>query len=170
MFKVGIGYDIHRLTSGRKLILGGVDIPFEKGLFAHSDGDVLAHAICDALLGAAGLADIGTQFPDTELQYKDISSLKLLEKVRIRIRNSAYRIGNIDSVLIADRPKISGYRDRMIKNISSALGISPDLVNVKATTSEGVGQIGSQAIASYAVVLIENIGKSELTQGKKLKR
>ena len=158
MFRVGIGYDIHRLVSGRRLRIGGAHIPFKKGLSAHSDGDVLLHAICDGLLGAAGLGDIGIHFPDTDARYKNISSLKLLEAVSGKIVKAGYKISNVDSVLIADSPKIGPYRNSIIKNISAALRIKPAQVNVKATTSEGVGHIGSKAIASYAVVLLEGKG------------
>ncbi len=154
MFKVGIGYDIHRLVPGRKLILAGVKIPFEKGLSAYSDGDVLAHAICDALLGASGLADIGTQFPNRDRRYKDISSLKLLKQVKDKIKGLGVKICNVDSALIMDKPKIQPYRERMLENLSSALGLAMDALNIKATTSEGVGQVGSKAIAAYAVALV----------------
>ncbi len=159
MFKVGIGYDIHRLVRGRKLVLAGVDLPFDKGPQAHSDGDVLIHAICDALLGAAGLADIGTQFPDSDSRYKGISSLKLLKQVKDKIYRLGLKICNVDSALIMDRPKIQPYRLEMLKNLSSALGVKTDAVNIKATTSEGVGQVGSKAIAAYAVALIVKSNK-----------
>lgn len=155
MFKVGIGYDIHRLVPEKKLILGGLGLPFKQGLLAHSDGDVLVHAICDAILGAAGLGDIGMHFPDTDKKYKNISSLKLLKIVNAKIISRGYKIGNIDSVLIADEPKIAKYRKEMLGNLSSALKIKPEVINLKATTSEGIGQIGSKAIASYAVALLE---------------
>ncbi len=159
MLRTGIGYDIHRLVPGRKLVLAGVEIPSEKGLFAHSDGDVLAHAICDALLGAAGLADIGTQFPNSGIRYKGISSLKLLKQVKNKIKSLGVKICNIDSALIMDKPKIQPYRQLMLKNLSSALDIAIDAVNIKATTSEGVGQVGSKAIAVYAVALVEKSKK-----------
>ena len=155
MFKVGIGYDIHRLVPGRKLVLAGVEIPFAKGLSAHSDGDVLAHAICDALLGASGLADIGIQFPNRDSRYKGISSLKLLKQVKDKINRLGLKICNVDSALIMDKPKIQPYRQLMLENLSSALGIAMDAVNIKVTPSEGVGQVGSKAIAAYAVVLVE---------------
>jgi len=158
MFRIGIGYDIHRLVSGRKLILGGLEIPFEKGLLAHSDGDVLTHAICDALLGSAGLEDIGVNFPNTDDRYKDVSSLKLLAEVCQKTR-AGYKIENIDSVLIADNPKINKYRAQIIANLSSVLKIPLNSVNLKSTTSEGVGQIGSQAIAAYAVSLLKKTRK-----------
>lgn len=155
MLRVGIGYDIHRLASGRRLVLGGMDIPCKKGLLAHSDGDVLAHAIGDALLGAAGLGDIGIHFPDTDKRLKGISSLKLLEDIQKRVFKAGFRIQNIDSVLIADKPKISAYRSAMINNLSAALHVAASALNLKATTSEGVGEVGSKSIASYAVVLLE---------------
>jgi len=126
MFKVGIGYDVHRLVSGRKLILGGLHIPFKKGLLAHSDGDVLTHALCDALLGAAGLADIGVHFPNSDKRYKGISSLKLLEEVNRKLSKAGYRVGNVDSVLLMDVPKINRFRRRIIGNLSSVLKIQPE--------------------------------------------
>lgn len=154
MFKVGIGYDVHRLVRGRRLILGGLHIPFKKGLLAHSDGDVLVHALCDALLGAANLGDIGIHFPNSDKRYKDISSLKLLEAVNHKLARAGYKIGNIDSVLLMDVPKINRFRRKIIGNLSSVLKIQPEAVSLKATTSEGVGSIGSKAIAGYAVVLL----------------
>ena len=132
-------------------------MPFAKGLCAYSDGDVLLHALCDAILGAAGLGDIGIHFPNTDRRYKNISSLELLKAVKSKISKAGYTIGNVDSVLIADRPKIGPYRGSIIKNISTALKIKAAQVNVKATTSEGVGPVGSKAIAGYAVVLLEPI-------------
>ena len=153
-YRIGIGYDIHRLVSGRKLVLGGVFIPFFKGLFAHSDGDVLLHAICDALLGAAGLGDIGVHFPDSDKKYKGISSLELLARSANKIAVRGFRVENVDTVLIADNPKISPYRARIINKISSVLKIPKGSINLKATTNEGVGPIGKKAIASYAVALL----------------
>lgn len=135
--------------------MGGMDIPFKKGLLAHSDGDVLAHAIGDALLGAAGLGDIGIHFPDTDKRFKDISSLRLLEDIHKKVSKAGFRIQNIDSVLIADKPKISMYCAAMIDNLSAALRVAASALNLKATTSEGVGEVGSKAIASYAVALLE---------------
>ncbi|TAN61164.1 2-C-methyl-D-erythritol 2,4-cyclodiphosphate synthase [bacterium] len=155
MFRVGIGYDIHRLVSGRRLVLGGMNIPFKKGLLAHSDGDVLAHAIGDALLGAAGLGDIGIHFPDTNKRFKDISSLRILSDIHKKVSRAGFRIQNVDSVLIADRPKISAYRAAMIDNLSAALHVAASALNLKATTSEGVGEVGSKSIASYAVALLK---------------
>lgn len=142
------------------MVLAGVELPFNKGPQAHSDGDVLAHAICDALLGASGLPDIGTQFPNREARYKDISSLKLLKQVKNKIKSLGVKICNIDSALIMDKPKIQPYRQLMLKNLSLALDIAVDAVNVKATTSEGAGPVGSKAIAAYAVVLVEKSKKT----------
>lgn len=142
------------------MVLAGVELPFNKGPRAHSDGDVLAHAICDGLLGASGQPDIGTQFPNSDSRYKGISSLKLLKEVKNKIRGLGYKIRNVDSVLIMDKPKIQPYRKRMLGNLSAALDIAVDAVNVKATTSEGVGQVGSKAIAAYATVLVEKSKKT----------
>lgn len=153
--RVGMGYDIHRLVHGRKLILGGKEIPFEKGLLGHSDADVLVHAICDALLGAAGLGDIGIHFPDTDPLYKDICSLKLLEKTCDMLKNKGFTIGNIDSTVFAERPKISLYRIEMRANIARHAGIDEELVNIKATTTEGLGMIGKgEGIAAMCIAMI----------------
>lgn len=154
-YKVGIGYDVHCLVRKKKLFLGGVDIPFKKGLLAHSDGDVLVHAVCDAILGAAGLGDIGIHFPDTDKKYKGISSIKLLCEVYKKIVRKNYKIENVDCVLILDKPKIGPYRNSMVGKLSETLKVPSSSVNIKATTSEGVGDIGSKAIASYAVVLLK---------------
>lgn len=154
-YRIGIGYDVHRLTPKRKLVLGGVNIPFKKGPLAHSDGDVLTHAICDAMLGAAALRDIGFYFSNSDKRYKNICSLELLKEVKKKISGVGFKVGNIDSVIIADEPKIGPYRDKIIENLASVLELSEEAVNLKATTSEGVGQIGSKAIASYAVVLLK---------------
>ena len=152
--RVGMGYDVHRLVEGRKLILGGVEIPFEKGLLGHSDGDVLLHAICDALLGAAGKGDIGQHFPDTNPEYKDISSLVLLEKVKGLIKE--YRINNIDSIIVAQDPKLAPYLSKMKENIAGVLKIDKDKINIKATTTEKLGSIGrGEGIAAYAMVSLE---------------
>ena len=152
--RVGIGYDVHKLVEGKKLILGGVEIPFEKGLLGHSDGDVLLHAICDALLGAAGEGDIGQHFPDTSPEYKDISSLVLLEKVKGLIKE--YRINNIDSIVIAQEPKLALYLEKMKENIAKVLKIDKDRINIKATTTEGLGPLGrGEGIAAYAMVSLE---------------
>ncbi len=155
--RIGIGYDVHKLVTGRKLVLGGVAIPFEKGLFGHSDADVLIHAVCDALLGAAGLGDIGLHFPDTDQEYKDISSIKILVKTYELISSKNFKIINLDSTIFADAPKISPYRDAMQKNIARTIEIEPDCVNVKATTFEGLGMIGKgEGIGAMCVVLIQS--------------
>lgn len=150
--RAGIGYDVHRLVEGRKLILGGVDIPFEKGLLGHSDADVLLHAIADALLGAAGLGDIGIHFPDSDQSYKGISSRKLLASVAKKIRDNNFSILNVDSVIVAQRPKLASFIPAMRENIASDLGVDIGAVNVKATTTEGLGPEGrGEGIASQAV-------------------
>lgn len=136
--RIGQGYDVHKLTEGRKLILGGVDIPYEKGLAGHSDADVLVHAIMDALLGAAALGDIGQHFPDTDPAYKGISSMKLLEKVGELLEESGYAVENIDSTIIAQRPKLAAFRPQMAENIAHALHLETNQVSVKATTEEGL--------------------------------
>ncbi|MBR5738488.1 MAG: 2-C-methyl-D-erythritol 2,4-cyclodiphosphate synthase [Lachnospiraceae bacterium] len=154
--RIGTGYDVHRLTEGRKLILGGVEIPFEKGLLGHSDADVLLHAVMDALLGAAALPDIGHLFPDKDPAYLGISSMDLLFRVRCRLESEGYRIENIDATVIAEKPKIAPYRDRMIENIAGVLNVPKECVNVKATTEEGLGFTGrGEGIAAQAVCLIE---------------
>lgn len=154
--RIGNGYDVHRLTEGRRLILGGVDIPYEKGLLGHSDADVLLHAIMDALLGAAALRDIGYHFPDNDSQFKDISSIELLKRVSVLIKNKGYRVVNIDATIIAQRPKLKDYIESMINNIASALGIPKEDVNVKATTEEGLGFTGEGlGISASAVCLLE---------------
>ena len=153
--RIGTGYDVHRLTENRKLILGGVVIEYEKGLLGHSDADVLIHAIMDALLGAAALGDIGKHFPDNDMQYKDISSIELLKKVAALIDEAGYSIENIDSTIVAQRPKLSPHIPKMKENIAFALGIDPGKVNVKATTEEGLGFTGEGlGIASQAVCLL----------------
>lgn len=153
--RIGLGYDVHRLVEGRKLIIGGVEIPNEKGLLGHSDADVLIHAIMDAILGAAALGDIGKHFPDTDEKYKGISSIKLLNYVFDLIDNKGYCIINVDATIVAQKPKLRPYIDDMRKNISHALNISIDDVNVKATTEEGLGFTGSQeGISAQAICLI----------------
>ncbi|MBU1182317.1 MAG: 2-C-methyl-D-erythritol 2,4-cyclodiphosphate synthase [Pseudomonadota bacterium] len=153
--RVGIGYDIHRLVHGRKLILGGKEIPFEKGLLGHSDSDVLVHAICDALLGAAGFGDIGIHFPDTDPSYRDICSLELLAETCAMLRKEGFVVNNIDSTVFAERPKISPYRSEMIANIARCAGIDERLVNIKATTTEGLGMIGKgEGIAAMCIAMI----------------
>ena len=154
--RIGLGYDIHRLVGGRKLVLGGVSIPFEKGLIGHSDADVLVHAVCDALLGAAKLGDIGVHYPDTDPGFKDISSIKLLEKTHRMLKDNGFNIINIDSIVFAEMPKIMPFRDEMEKNIAIAIEIDPECVNVKATTTEGLGMIGKgEGIGAMCIALIE---------------
>ena len=156
--RVGMGYDVHKLTEGRDLILGGVNIPWEKGLLGHSDADVLIHAIMDALLGAAALGDIGKHFPDTDPKYKGISSVKLLIHVAELLKEHGYEIGNIDATIIAQRPKLLPYMEEMKKNVASALGLTGDRVNIKATTEEGLGFTGSgEGISSQAICAIEKL-------------
>ena len=155
--RIGIGYDVHRLVYGRKLVLGGVTIPFEKGLLGHSDADVLIHALCDALLGAAGLGDIGIYFPDTDKEFKDIRSIKLLAETYEMVNSKGFAISNVDSTIFAEAPKLLPYREAMQKNIAKTIKIEPDRVNIKATTFEGLGMIGKgEGIgAMCAVLLIE---------------
>jgi 2-C-methyl-D-erythritol 2,4-cyclodiphosphate synthase len=155
MMRIGTGYDVHRLSGGRKLVIGGVDIPSEQGLVGHSDADVLLHAICDALLGAAGLGDIGRHFPDSAPKYKGISSLHLLGEVRRLITEAGYRINNIDATIVAEHPKMSPHVPEMVANIAEAAGIDRAAVNVKATTTEGLGFAGKgEGMAAYAVCTI----------------
>lgn len=158
MTRIGFGFDVHKLTAGRKLILGGVEIPFEKGLLGHSDADVLLHAICDALLGAASLGDIGKHFPDTDPQFKGISSVALLKNVSQLLKQNGYSVVNIDSTVVLERPKIAPYVDQMRKNISETLGISLSQVSVKATSNEGLGFIGAgEGAVAYAVITINSL-------------
>jgi 2-C-methyl-D-erythritol 2,4-cyclodiphosphate synthase len=157
--RTGIGYDIHRLEAGRRLILGGITIKHYAGLEGHSDADVLVHAIMDSLLGAAGLSDIGVYFPNTDMQYRDISSIVLLGIVKVLIRDAGYRILNIDSVIILEEPKISSYIPRMKIKISKALEISVSQIGIKATTSEGLGFCGAkEGAAAQSVALLEPLG------------
>ena len=154
--RIGHGYDVHRLVEGRRLILGGVDIPWEKGLLGHSDSDVLVHAIMDALTGAARLGDIGKLFPDTDPAYADIYSLKLLREVGRLLSEKGFAVVNIDATLLAQAPKVGPYRPRMAANVAEALGIDPEQVNIKATTEEGLGFTGDgSGMAAHAVVLLE---------------
>ena len=156
--RIGNGYDVHRLVEGRKLMWGGVHIPFEKGLFGHSDADVLTHAIMDALLGAAGEGDIGRHFPDTDEKYKDADSVKLLEKVGEILQDKLYVIENIDAVLMAERPKIAPYIPEMRKKLSAALGIEEDRINIKATTEEGLGFVGlGEGMKAQAAALLNEV-------------
>jgi len=153
--QIGIGYDVHRLVTGRQLILGGALIPFEQGLLGHSDADVLVHAVCDALLGSVGLGDIGLHFPDTDPQYKDISSLKLLAQTNSMVRQKGFIIHNIDTIIFAEAPKIGPYREAMQKNLARAVEVAPGCVNIKATTTEGLGVIGKgEGIGAMSVVLV----------------
>ena len=157
--RIGHGYDVHRLVEGRKLILGGVDIPWEKGLLGHSDADVLVHAVMDALTGAARLGDIGKLFPDTDPAYAGISSLKLLSEVGRLLGKKGFAVVNIDATLLAQAPKVGPYKQRMAENIAAALGLGPERVNVKATTEEGLGFTGDgSGMAAHAVVLLELLG------------
>jgi 2-C-methyl-D-erythritol 2,4-cyclodiphosphate synthase len=154
--RVGIGYDIHRLVEGRPLILGGVPIAYEKGLLGHSDADVLVHAICDALLGAAGLGDIGVHFPDSDPQYKDISSLKLLSNTCRMLAAKRFRIVNLDTVVFAEAPKLGSQRHDMQTTIAKAMNVTAEQINIKATTTEGLGVIGKgEGIGAMCVALIE---------------
>ena len=154
--RIGHGYDVHRLVSGRELIIGGENIPFEMGLLGHSDADVLLHAVCDALLGAAALGDIGRHFPDSDPSFEGIDSRILLRKTAELLRCKGYRIVNIDATIIAQRPKLAGFIEKMRGNIASDCGIETDAVNIKATTEEGLGFTGkAEGIAAHAVCLIE---------------
>ena len=155
--RIGSGYDVHRLTENRRLILGGVEIPFERGLLGHSDADVLLHAVCDALLGACGLGDIGKHFPDTDPSYEGISSLILLQKTGELVEQAGMYVENLDCTIIAQAPKLSPYIEHMRENIAKALGLMTGQVNIKATTEEGLGFTGSgEGIAAHAVCLLEN--------------
>ena len=154
--RIGHGYDVHRLTENRKLILGGVEIPYEKGLLGHSDADVLAHAVMDALLGAAGLGDIGRHFPDNDDRYLGADSLVLLKEVCRLLKEKGYRVGNVDATVIAQKPKLMAYIPEMRKNLADAMKVDEDAVNVKATTEEKLGFTGEGlGIAAHAVALIE---------------
>lgn len=153
--RIGMGYDVHKLVENRDLIIGGVVIPYDKGLLGHSDADVLIHAIMDSLLGASALGDIGKHFPDTDPKYKGISSIKLLEHVGQLLRGSNYKIGNIDATIIAQKPKMAPHIPLMIKNIAAALKIEENKINVKATTEEGLGFTGSgEGISSQSICLL----------------
>ena len=153
--KIGIGYDIHRLVEDRKLVLGGLEIPYVKGLLGYSDGDVLLHAISDAILGALSLADIGQHFPNTDPQYKDIASSRIIKKVLSMMDSKGFKVNNIDSVIIAEEPKIFPFKDKMLEKLEDVLEIKRDNINIKATSNEGVGSLGrGDAIAAYAVVTL----------------
>jgi len=154
-YRVGFGYDIHRLVGDRKLFIGGVEIPYIKGLFGHSDGDALLHAVCDALLGAMGEGDIGEHFPDNEEKYRNIASEKLLKSVNELMKEKRYRISNLDAVIIAQEPVLSPFKKEIKRNLSGILQIMEEQVNIKAKTNEGLGEIGrKEAISCYATVLI----------------
>ena len=164
--RVGMGYDVHKLTEGRKLILGGVEIPYDKGLLGHSDADVLVHAVMDALLGAAALGDIGRHFPDTDPEYKGASSMKLLEHVGKLVEDKLYVIGNIDATIIVQRPKMAPYIEAMRANVANVLHIDIDQVNIKATTEEGLGFTGSgEGISAQAIARLEEIANYSYAVG-----
>ncbi len=153
--RIGLGYDIHRLVSGRRMILGGVEIPFDLGLDGHSDADVVSHAIIDALLGAASLGDIGTHFPDDDPAYKDADSIELLKKTRVMVEEKGFAVGNIDVTIIAEEPKLAPYILKMKRKVAEAAGISPDDLSIKATTNEKMGAIGKgEGIAAISVALL----------------
>lgn len=157
--RIGIGYDIHRLTEGRKLFIGGIEIPHLKGLLGYSDADVLLHAICDALLGAIGEADIGELFPNTDPRYQDCSSLELLREVSLLAKKKNFSVQNIDAVVILEEPRLSPFKAQMRERIASVLGIRTDYVNIKAKTNEGLGEIGNKdAAASFAAVMVSGGG------------
>ena len=154
--RIGQGFDVHPFARGRKLVIGGVDIPYAKGLDGHSDADVLLHAICDALLGAAGLGDIGQHYPDTSTEFRNIDSRKLLRDVGKKLAQQKLRVVNIDATIIAQEPRMSPHMPRMIGNIASDLDITPAMINIKATTTEGLGFIGRvEGIAAQAIALLE---------------
>ena len=154
--RIGHGYDVHRLVAGRALILGGVNIPYELGLDGHSDADVLLHAVMDALLGAAGLRDIGYHFPDTDMRYKGADSMELLRCVAVKLADAGFRVSNVDVTMIAQQPKLKPHIPQMMENIANALKIAPDRVNVKATTEEHLGFTGTmEGMACHAVCLLE---------------
>ena len=153
--RVGIGYDIHRLVEGRRLVIGGVEIPYEKGLEGHSDADVLLHAICDAILGALSKGDIGELFPNTDRRFKDVSSVTLLEKVSAMVQEAKFTVGNVDCVIQAEEPNLKAYKPQMRRRIAGALGTDEAAVNIKATTMERLGPIGNkEGIAAFASVLL----------------
>ena len=157
MTRCGIGYDLHRLASGRKLMIGGIDVPFDKGSVGHSDGDVLCHALCDALLGAAGLGDIGTLFPDSDPQWKGVSSLLFLEHTRKLLDERSFRINHLDAVVICERPKLGPHFPAMRAVLAKSLGVAQEQINLKAKTNEGMGEIGrGEAIAAHAIATLES--------------
>lgn len=155
MRRIGLGYDIHRMVPGRPLVLGGETIPYEKGLLGHSDADVLVHAACDALLGAAGMGDIGEMFPDTDPQYRGAYSIDLLKAVYARVRKAGWRLTNMDATIFAQAPKLSAYKQTMTTHMASCMQVDPDRINIKATTTEGLGAIGSgDGMAAMCVVML----------------
>ena len=159
--RIGQGFDVHQLASGRRLVLGGVDIPHDKGLLGHSDADVLLHAICDALLGAAALGDIGRHFPDSDARYRGIDSRKLLRHVAVLLGDRGYRVVNVDATIIAQAPRMSPHIPAMVANIAGDLGVASEAVNVKATTTEQLGFTGrGEGIAAQAVCLVESTAQS----------
>lgn len=156
--RIGHGYDVHRLVSDRRLILGGVEVPFDRGLLGHSDADVLTHAVMDALLGAAGLGDIGVHFPANDPAYAGADSLGLLEHVVSLLREKGWQVGNVDATILAQRPKLAPYLPEMRDNLAARLGVAPEQVNVKATTEEGLGFTGTgEGMAAHAVCLLERV-------------
>ncbi len=167
MIRVGQGYDVHPLVERRRLVLGGVTIPFERGALGHSDADVLAHALADAVLGAAGLGDLGMRFPDTDPQWKDADSMHLLERCAYDVRSAGYAIVNVDAVVVVDRPKLAPFLDQMRENVAGRLSIGADCVGVKAKSSEGLGFTGDgSGIAAYAVALVEGSPQAENPRGR----
>lgn len=157
MLRIGNGYDVHRLVAGRKLMLGGIEVPHTKGVLGHSDGDVLLHAITDAIIGALGLGDIGLHFPDNDLNLKDIDSAILLKKINDIMKEKKYKIVNLDTIIVIQKPRLRGYIDDMRVNIAKILEIEPELVNIKAKTEERLGFTGDESgVKSYCVVLLEN--------------
>ena len=157
MMRIGMGYDVHRLVIGRRLVLGGETIPFEKGLLGHSDADVLVHAACDALLGAAGMGDIGECFPDTDPQHRDAYSIDFLMEIYRRIRTSGWTLVNMDATIFAQEPRISPYKQRMVARMADSMAVDRRLINIKATTMEGLGAIGSgEGIAAMCVAMIQS--------------
>ncbi|MCP9463417.1 MAG: 2-C-methyl-D-erythritol 2,4-cyclodiphosphate synthase [Nitrospira sp.] len=154
--RIGYGYDVHPLSPGRKLILGGIEIPHRQGLLGHSDSDVLVHAVCDALLGAMGEGDLGRHYPSSDSRFKDISSLKLLQDVAKKLKAKGYRVENIDTVIVAQAPRLAGYLPSMAKQLAETLGIDPSLVNVKVKSGEGLDSVGrEESMVAHAVCLIE---------------
>ena len=157
MARIGLGYDIHRLVPGRKLVIGGVTIPFDKGLLGHSDADVLLHAACDALLGAAGMGDIGEHFPDTDSQYRDIYSIDLLTTVYRRVNERGFALVNMDATVFAQAPRMAPYKARMAVRMADSMSVNQQMINIKATTTEGLGVIGhGDGIAAMCVVLLQS--------------